>query len=66
MNKMTKRIKEKKELPYTDNFVASEEWVKESLRKGLVKRSREFYSVKSVDRLVSGKYFIELEKAFNI
>lgn len=53
-------------LPYTTHFVASEEWVKKTLRKGLVKRSREYYFVKSVDQLANGRWFIELEKEFKI
>lgn len=59
MNKIDK-------LPYTDSFVTSEEWVKKSLRKGLRKRSRDFYFIKSVNRLNDGRYFIELEKEFKL
>lgn len=54
------------ELPYTDTFITSEEWIRTTLRKGLRKRSREFYYVKSVNRLNDGRYFIELEKSWNI
>lgn len=58
--------KPKPELPYTTHFVTDEEWVKKTLRKGLVKRSREFYIVKSVDQLANGRFFIELEEEFKI
>ncbi len=57
---------ESKELSYHDNFVTSERWVLDTLRKGLVKKSREFYVIKSVNRLDDGRYFIELEKEFKI
>ena len=56
----------KKDLSYFDSFVTSEEWIKSSLRKGLVKKSREFYIIKSVNRLTDGRYFIELEKEFKL
>lgn len=59
-------MKEKKELPYTDHFIATEDWVKKTLRKGLKKRSREFYIVTSVNRLNNGEYFIKLEKEFKL
>jgi hypothetical protein len=52
------------EMPYTDSFITSEEWIKDCLRKGLKKKSREFYIVKSVNRLDDGHYLIELEKEF--
>lgn len=61
-----KKIKQTEELPYTTHFVATEQQVKDSLRKGLKKKSREFYVVTSVDRLANGKYFVELEKEFKI
>lgn len=54
------------ELPYTDSFTTSEAWVKETLRKGLKKKSREFYVIESVNRLADGRYFIELKKEFKI
>lgn len=55
-----------KELPYYQNFITTEEWVRKTLRKGLVKKSREFYIVKSVDRLQDGKYLIQLEQEFKV
>ncbi len=55
-----------KELPYTDSFKTTEVWIKETLRKGLTKKFREFYFIKSVNRLNDGNYFIELEKEFEL
>lgn len=56
----------KPQLPYYDEFVTSEEWVRKTLRKGLNKKSRDFYYIKNVDRLSDGKYLIRLEKEFKI
>ena len=56
----------KKELPYTTHFVATDQWVRDSLRKGLKKSSREFYFVKSVCLIADNRYFIELEKEFKL
>ena len=56
----------KKEFPYTDSFITSERWIKDSLRKGLTKKSRDFYIISGVSRLSDGRYLIELEKEFKI
>ncbi len=58
--------KKKETLPYLDNFVVSEKWIRDILRKGLKKKSREFYIIKSFSKIKGNRYYIELEKEFKL
>lgn len=60
----TKKLTET--LPYSDNFVASERWVRDTLRKGLKRKSREFYIIKSFSKIEGNRYYIELKKEFKL
>lgn len=56
--------KDEKILPPINKFIVSEQWVKTIIRKGLRKKSRDFYFVTNIDRLSDGKYLIRLEKDY--
>ena len=54
------------ELKVDNYIIASEQWVKNSIRKGLSKKFRDFYVVNSVNRLNNGEYYIKLIKGVKI
>lgn len=54
------------ELPFSTAEIAGEGWILNTLRKGLKKKFRDFYVVKSVDSLSDGKYLLRLEKELKI
>lgn len=56
----------KDELPYYDQFIMTDQHVRELIRKGLKKKSREYYFVKAIDKLGDGKYLIRLEQDFKM
>ena len=58
--------KEKIELPFRDNFIIDGSWIRKNLRKGLTKKSREFYYVRTVNKLDDDRWLIELEKEYRI